>query len=302
MPVSPPRPKMPHLNALRAFEAAARLRSIATAAEELCVTPAAVAQQVKSLEAWAGEKLFKRNPQGVELTPLGASVLGEFQTAFDALGTAVQTLRSQAAPREIRIAALPSIAQLWLSPRLPAIRKAMPQVSISVTAMELRPNLIREPFDLSIFFEEEPDVEANVIVCQDRIFPVCSPTIAAKLSTIINLSSEVFLHDSTWNQDWGIWLSATAEHQNLRKSGPEFSLYSLALEECKNGAGVLIGHEALVSPLVQSGDLVQPFDRAVVLPQHLTIATSKVLKQTSAARSVVDMLVGPQSESLPSSD
>ncbi len=98
MSVSPPRPKMPQLNSLRAFEAAARLNSISSAADELCVTPAAVAQQVKSLEAWAGDKLFKRHAKGVELTPLGARVLTDFSDAFDALALVVQKLRLNANP------------------------------------------------------------------------------------------------------------------------------------------------------------------------------------------------------------
>ena len=120
MTVSPPRPKGPPLNALRAFEAAARRGSFSAAADELCVTPGAVAQQVKSLEAWAGARLFLRHAQGVELTALGLDVLPGFVAAFDRLGEAAQALRSQAAPDTIGIAALPSIAQLWLSPRLPA--------------------------------------------------------------------------------------------------------------------------------------------------------------------------------------
>ena len=246
MPVSPPRPKMPPLNALRAFESAARLSSISAAADELCVTPAAVAQQVKSLEAWTGEKLFKRNAQGVELTPLGAGVLSDFRAAFDSLGAAVQKLRTSAAPFEISIAALPSIAQLWLSPCLPEIRAAMPEVSISVSALEQRPNLVREPFDLAIFYEDQGKSTNAIVAGQDTIFPVCSPTVAARLNTIGDLANEVFLHDSTWKDDWRTWLSHTSPDANLNKSGPEFSLYSLALEECRNGAGILIGHEGEV--------------------------------------------------------
>ena len=119
--VSPPRPKMPGLNSLRAFESAARHESFADAAMELSVTPGAIAQQVKALETWTGKKLFKRHSQGVELTTLGASTLSDFTTAFDALGEAVIKLRANAVPQEIRIAALPSIAQLWLSPKLPEI-------------------------------------------------------------------------------------------------------------------------------------------------------------------------------------
>lgn len=292
MSVSPPRPKMPQLNALRAFEAAARLNSISAAAEELCVTPAAIAQQVKSLEAWTGEKLFKRNARGVELTPLGASVSTDFSTAFDSLGSAVQMLRMNAAPLEVRIAALPSIAQLWVSPRLPEIRSAMPEVSISVSALEQQPNLVREPFDFAIFYEERGSSADAIVVSQDTIFPVCSPSVAERLNTITDLANEVFLHDTTWKDDWTTWLSITSPDQNLNKGGPEFSLYSLALEECKNGAGVLIGHEDLVRPLINEGTLVAPFKSKVPMPRDLTLASIGVLEENSILNEVATMLLG----------
>ncbi|MEP4770555.1 MAG: LysR substrate-binding domain-containing protein [Roseibium sp.] len=290
MPVSPPRPKMPPLNSLRAFEAAARLNGISAAADELCVTPAAVAQQIKSLEIWAGEKLFKRNAQGVELTTLGANILADFNTAFDALAAAVQKLRVSANPHEIRIAAMPSIAQLWVSPRLPAIRNEMPNVSISVTAMEQPPNLLREPFDLAIFYEENTAVSDAIIIGRDTIYPVCSPDIAARLNTIDDLKNETFLHDTAWKNDWETWLSVASPDQNLTKSGPEFSLYSLALEECKNGAGILIGHDALVQPQLNAGTLVAPFKIKVDLPMCLTIRPLGPFESNSSLEVIVSML------------
>lgn len=291
MSVAPPRPKMPPLNALRAFEAAARLNSISAAAAELCVTPAAVAQHVKSLEAWTGEKLFKRNAQGVELTSLGASVLTDFSTAFDTLGAAVQKLRVNAAPLEIRIAALPSVAQLWVSPRLPRIRKLMPNASISVSALEKPPCLIREPFDLAIFYRDQTDGGNTVAVTRDVIFPVCAPALAERLNTVGDLAHETFLHDSTWKEDWKIWLSNAAPNDSLNKSGPEFSLYSLAVEECKNGAGVLMGHEALVRPQLEAGHLVAPFNTEVVLPTNLTLTSINPPETGSALGEIIEMLL-----------
>lgn len=282
---------MPQLNALRAFEAAARLNSISTAAEELCVTPAAVAQQVKSLEAWTGEKLFKRNAQGVDLTPLGSSVLADFSAAFDTLGAAVQKLRMNAAPLEVRIAALPSIAQLWVSPRLPKIRRAMPEVSVSVSALEQRPNLVRDPFDLAIFYEDRVASTDTIVISRDTIFPVCSPAVAARLNMVNDLAGEVFLRDSTWKDDWKTWLSIVSPVQNLNKSGPEFSLYSLALEECKNGAGVMIGHEALVRSQIDAGQLVVPFEDKVALPRDLALSAVKPLEAGSVLSNVATMLM-----------
>ena len=296
MSVAPPRPKGPPLNALRAFEAAARLSSFSQAANELCVTPGAIAQQVKSLEDWAGAPLFDRHAQGVRLTPLGRAVAPGLGDTFDKLAETAHLLRRIAAPYEIRIATLPSIAQLWLSPRLPAIRRASPGLSISVTAMERPPNLMREPFDLAIFFETGPvarqsEATETQILAPDSLFPVCAPEIAARLVTPRNLNRETLLHDVTWRDDWAIWLAAERLSGIAATSGPAYSLYSLALEEAIHGAGVLIGHAPLVAPALASGALVAPFARRVTTPAPLVATFRSPTTEGSPLRDLAIRLI-----------
>jgi DNA-binding transcriptional LysR family regulator len=274
MSVAPPRPKGPPLNALRAVEAAARLSSFSQAADELCVTPGAVAQQVKALEDWAGARLFDRHAQGVRFTPLGRALAPSLDDAFNKLADAAHLLRRIAAPDEIRIATLPSVAQLWLSPRLPAVRRANPGLSISVTAMERPPNLMREQFDLSIFFDtgsigDQSEPAETLTLATDSLFPVCAPEIAARLASPRHLARETLLHDAAWRDDWAIWLAAEQLSGVAATSGPAYSLYSLALEEAIHGAGVLIGHAPLVAPALASGALVAPFVRRVATPAPL---------------------------------
>ncbi|MCT4654986.1 MAG: LysR family transcriptional regulator [Cohaesibacter sp.] len=294
MPVSPPRPKWPPLNALRAFEAAARLQSFSAAADELCVTPGAVAQHIKSLEALIGEKLFNRQAQGVELTALGQQALPAFIQAFDGLGQAVHSLRQNSTRREIRIAALPSLSQLWLSARMPLIRKALPDCTISITALETMPNMRREPFDLSLFFEEEPLSDNVIKLGQDSIFPVCAPQLANKLSHLQDLSDFPCLHDAIWSSDWKIWCESLNERDQLSMpldiQGPTFSLFSLALEEAKNGAGLLMGHKALVQDCLDDGSLVKPFDREIPLPRHLVLALAPNLEDNQDIRKIIQCL------------
>ena len=252
--------KGPHLNALRAFESAARLGSFTAAADELSVTPGAIAQHVKSLEAWAESSLFIRNTRGVTLTPLGEELLPDFTRAFDQLSEAVQALRTKAAPQQVRIATLPAIAQLWLSQRLGKLRQLIPEMSVSVVAAQTMPNLLREPFDIALFFEDGALANDECKIFQDRIFPVCSPDIAARLGTLSALGAETLLHDSTWADDWDLWLATSPGGGEINSSGPVFSLFSVALEEARNGAGVLMAHEALVTLFLKSGELVAPFD------------------------------------------
>jgi LysR family transcriptional regulator, glycine cleavage system transcriptional activator len=146
---------MPPLNALKAFEAAARHESFAKAAVELGVTPAAVSHQIKALEEWLGSALFVRHAQRLQLTVPGKSAMPAFFKAFDALGLAVQELRVAAPRVQVSIAALPSVAQLWLAPKLLALREAFPNIRASIYALEEPPNFRREPFDLALFFLTE---------------------------------------------------------------------------------------------------------------------------------------------------
>jgi len=287
MPVAPPRPKGPPLTALRAFEAAARLGGFAAAATELGVTPGAVAAHIKLLEEDFGSALFERHARGVRLTAVGERVLPSLVAAFDALGLAVQTLRAEAAPKDIHIATLPAVADLWLAPRLSAIRSLLPGVNLSVTALESPPDLKRVPFDLSLFFEA-PD--SGKSIAPDIIFPVCTPGLANRLRHPADLAGVPCLTDSAWASDWAVWLQSALPEKTFTPRGPTFSLYSLAVREALEGAGVLIGHQVLVATQLASGALVAPFHHQVALPRVLTLRALKPARPGTIAARVADLL------------
>lgn len=292
MALSPRRPKGPHLNALRAFEAAARLGSFTAAAEELSVTPGAVTQHIKALEAWAETRLFVRNARGVELTPLAEGLVPGFVKAFDELGMAVHALRSQATPSKIKIAALPAIAQLWLTPRLGKLRDVAPDISVSVIAMEMPPNLAREPFDMTLFFADEARGAGEMEIATDRIYPVCTPTIAARLNTVADLANETLLFDSTWTSDWDLWLDSQPHGDIVPRLGNVHSLYSIAVEEARNGAGVLMAHELLVGACLATGELVRPFSGSVELPRKLIATMTPAFSRSVVFGQIKPVLLG----------
>jgi len=277
---------------MRCFETAARLNGFAAAAEELSVTPGAISQQVKALEDWVGAALFERRSQGVVLTPLGEKVAGDFTHAFDTLGDALHSLRTEAPKQSINIAALPSVAQLWLSPRLPAIRAAFPGHMISVTALENPPNLRRELFDISIFFGKPTGSAAQRSVGEDMIFPVCAPEIATRLTGPPDLLREPLISDATWDDDWENWLKGVGLDQVPLSRGPVFSLYSIAVDETRNGAGVMIGHKHLIGDLLDSGLLVRPFEHQVSTGQHLILETLAPKDKRCVAQDITNMLIG----------
>lgn len=252
MSVAPKRPKGPPLNAMRAFEAAARHVSFVAAADELSVTPGAISQHIKTLEDWAGTALFRRNAQGVELTAAGASLVLRFALAFDALTDATRALRNIGTEVDFHIAALPSVAQLWLPSRLNKIRAQFPQITFSVTAMEVPPNLARDLFDLAIFFDNPKRSPDSRPICGDDIVPVCAPGLQTQT---LDFQTVTLLHDQTWVDDWALWAKETGTPIGDTQRGPKFSLYSLAVEEAKAGAGVLIGHLCLLEAALAKGSL-----------------------------------------------
>lgn len=272
MPVKPPRPRLPPLNALRAFEAAARLESFAKAAEELAVTAGAVTQHIRQLEAALGFRLFRRMPQGVALTDAAREALPKLTRGFDLLGQAVQTLRDAEPHRPLAIAALPCIAQLWLSPRLGRLQQAFPELQISVSAMEEPPDPFRDAYDLSLFYRDIVAEPSALRIGPDAILPVCVPALAERLASPADLARQTLLHDAVWRGDWARWLAAAAPEAKVDPArGPAFSLYSLALDAALSGTGVLMGRMSLVAPYLASGRLVAPFDEAVPTPDRLTL-------------------------------
>ncbi|MEO0370946.1 MAG: LysR family transcriptional regulator [Pseudomonadota bacterium] len=285
MPVSPLRPKGPPLNALRAFEAAARLGGFSKAAEELCVTPGAITQHIKALEDWVGTPLFERRSQGVRLTRAGARLQPEFTAAFDQMGQAIHALKDAGDTHRVHIAALPSVAQLWLSPRMPGLRAANPQVQFSVTALEQPPNLLRDMFDWAVFFDHPTGAAEEITLNHDAITPVCAPDLADRIRTPDDLIHESLLIDDSWAKDWAIWATKAGWDVAQATRQARFSLYALAVEEARNGAGVLMGHQSLIAADLAAGRLVAPFKLAA--PTGLSL----ILKSTAQARAMADSFV-----------
>ena len=261
MRLTPPRPNIAPLNALRAFEAAARHGSFLRAAEELSVTPGAIAQQIKKLEEWAGVRLFERLQHGVELTALGQRLLPQLEQSFQTLGLVSQTLRHGADRPEVRIAALPAIAQLWLSPMLSALRTTIAEVDLAIHALDVPPALGRGEFDLAIYPAAmfANDTAQTIPLAENAMTPVAAPSVADAIDDLEDLTTATLIHDLAWKDDWETWLKTHPVPGLATGRGPTHSLYSIALERCVEGDGVLIGHTALIRRQLQEGTLRRVF-------------------------------------------
>lgn len=280
MSVAPNRPKMPPLNTLRAFEAAARCGGFRAAAEELSVTPAAVSQHIRALEDWAGVPLFVRQSSGVRLSEEGTRVRAAFSHAFDALGLAVAELRQSAPAGPVTIATLPAIAQLWLTPRLSAVRAAVGGRQVSVHALEAAPNMLRDLYDISLFVGPE---DAGIVVAKDVTFPVCAPEVAAMIFSPEHLTNQTLLHDASWANDWSDWAQTCGVILPQGEDGPRHSLYALALAEAKSGAGVAMGHGFLVQDALDDGSLVRALPHEAATGRALILRLGPAFSATDAA-------------------
>ncbi|MBY4891856.1 LysR family transcriptional regulator [Rhodobacteraceae bacterium N5(2021)] len=276
---------MPPLNALRAFEAAARCGGFRAAAQELSVTPAAVSQHIRALEEWAGVPLFVRQSSGVRLSEEGARVQSAFRDAFDALGLAVAELRRSAPAGPVTIATLPAIAQLWLTPRLKAIRTALGARQVSVHALETAPNMLRDLYDISLFLgpAEGGSAKLGVVAAHDVIFPVCAPEIAHQITAPEDLAGQTLLHDASWMRDWRDWATACGVRLPNAEDGPRYSLYSLTLAEARSGAGVAMGHGFLVQDALADGSLVRPLPQDARTGRALILSLGPAFSAADAA-------------------
>ncbi|MCB1407213.1 MAG: LysR family transcriptional regulator [Rhodobacteraceae bacterium] len=237
---------MPPLTALRAFEAAGRLGGFTPAALELGVTPGAVTAHLKTLESTLGVALFERHHRGVSLTEVGARVLPEFTAAFDALGAAVQTLEAEAAPGLVRIATTPDLALLWLSPRLPALRRQGLQV---VPVPVDHPAAARGVADLALFLVEA-DADTEPLIA------VAAPDLAVRLTDAGALIPADCLVLRGAQGDWGRWTRAAGLTGFVPK-GTIFAQAPLAIEETAHGAGVLVIARPLVQAALEAGRVAQ---------------------------------------------
>ena len=158
-------------------------------------------------------------------------------------------------------------------------------MQFSVTALEHPPNLLRDMFDWSVFFDRATGESDEIILEQDLITPVCTPDLAAKITAPGDLSDHILLIDDSWAEDWANW--AAHAGWDMAKAGRQarFSLYALAVEEARNGAGILMGHRCLIQPDLDARRLVAPFGI------DATTGLTLVLKTPAQCRAMADSLV-----------
>ena len=262
--------RLPPLNALRAFEAAARYLSFTKAAEELFVTQAAISHQVKALEAALDLQLFRRLNRRLMLTDAGQLYLPALTEAFDAIDTATARLRADENAGRLVVSVANSLAAKWLLPRLPRFRDRHPEFDVEISALDRLVDFGRDNVDMAIRYGlgRYPGLRVDPLM-KDTNFPVCSPGLLAgpvPLREPGDLRRHSLLHDdvSTFDApDWSKWLAAVGVTGVRADRGQRYSHSSLVIQAAIDGQGVALGRSTLVALDLEAGRLVQPFGPAL---------------------------------------
>lgn len=267
------RRRLPPLNALRAFEAAARHLNFSRAADELSVTPGAVSQQIQNLEDYVGAALFKRTPKGLLLTDAAQTALPALREAFDRLAEAASLLTAAVDGRRLTITAAPSFAAKWLVPRLGAFEQKHPQVDVWLSAGLELVDLTAGEVDLAIRYGggRYPGLEVTRLL-GESVIPVISPALLAEtpLSGPEDLKNHVLLHDGSPDPDdscpdWPMWLAARGLKNIDGMRGPRFNQSSLVIEAAVNGRGVALAKRTIAQADLDAGRLVAPLQIATAV-------------------------------------
>jgi DNA-binding transcriptional LysR family regulator len=255
-----PRP-LPPLNALRAFEAAARHLSFTRAAEELHVTQAAVSHQVKGLEDRLGVALFRRLPRRLILTEAGQALLPDLRDAFQRMAAAVDRVSARGAVGTLTVSSMTTITMTWLVPRLPRFQATHPEIDVRLTTTQRLVDFTREDVDVAVRFGDGnwPGVRSERMFGEE-LTPLCGSALAARVKKPADLLPLALLTSGD-ESEWSLWFAAAGiPDVPPPRGGVSFDSTKIAVQAAIDGLGVALGPPSLFAEDLAAGRLVQPFD------------------------------------------
>ncbi len=263
--------RLPPLNALRCFESAARWHSFSRAADELHVTQSAVSHQIRQLEQWFGTSLFNRLGRQTVPTPKGQELAKALAEAFDIMVAACKRVSQNDAAPALTIASLPSIATIWLIPRLARFFSEHPEVSVKVVYAFAGQPLNFDDYDIAILWgvDEWNDCVKTPLLDGSTI-AVCNPQFLDREGAIAEpqaLTGKTLLHD-TDRQGWQNWMRAAGLKHAEPAPGPTFEDFNLLRAAALAGQGVALCPKSLVRDDLASGRLIQLFNDIEIKRDH----------------------------------
>lgn len=281
--------RLPPLNALHAFEVAARHLSFTRAAAELNVTQGAVSHRIRALEERLGRPLFRRDGRAIALTEAGEDYLPYVRRAFDQLIDGTDRVFSSGGPDVLTVTLLPSFAMQWLIPRLRGFHDSHDDIEVHLITTERVVELSREDVDLGIRIAADNEfqgLQADRLFAYDLV-PVCSPRLLegrAPLKKPADLAGHTLIHAEPEAEDWPQWLAAAGADGVDGDDGQYFDNASLAIAAAYSGLGVAVMPHAFVQDDIDDGFLVTPFS----FTYQLEDAFFLVCPEASAERPKID--------------
>jgi len=293
--------RLPPLNALRAFESAARSESFTRAAEELCVTQAAVSQQVKALEATLGIKLFNRERQRLVITSAGREYLAVIRDALDRIAVGTERIVQRQSSGKLTVSTSPDFAAKWLVYRLSRFAEAYPGIELRVFATMQHVDFVREEIDLAVRHGDGTWVGLDAArLCSERLFPVCSPKLVSGRNRLVKPSDIIrfpilHLEDS---KEWSRWFDAAGVTDADVSHGPVFNRASMLIDAAVDGQGVALARTTLAAWDLINGRLVRPFAVSVRVSNAYWIVCPKATTTLPKIVTVRDWLLAEAADDL----
>jgi LysR family glycine cleavage system transcriptional activator len=261
-----PRARLPPLNAIKAFEAAARLGSFTRAAEELGVTHGAVSRQIHLLEEWLGISLFLRTSRNAVPTRAGTDLLAEAGPALDRLASASLRVRSGEALGVLHISALPTFAMRWLIPRLPEFQREYPALETRIVTASTPAEQFGMDVDVVVSGPARQPGWIGSRFLGEAYLPLLSPGLMKQrsLCSPADLAQHTLLHAATRRQMWLRWLTAAGVPDLKPARDQVFEHFYFAIQAAIEGLGVTMGPLALVSDELREGRLVAPIKEPAI--------------------------------------
>jgi LysR family glycine cleavage system transcriptional activator len=272
------RPRLPPLNALKAFEAAARHESFTRAAEELCVTQGAVSHQVKALEAELALKLFNRERQRLVITEAGRDYLTVIRDALDRIAAGTERLVQRQSTGVLTVSTSPDFAAKWLVYRLGHFAEAHSDIDLRVSATLHHVDFAREEVDLAVRHGDGnwPGLDP-VRLCAEQLFAVCSPKLLSgrrRLDKLVDILKFPLIHLDS-RADWANWLQGVGIDGADVTHGPVLNRASMVIDAAINGQGVALARTTLAAWDLINGRLVRPFPESLRLSKTYWIVCPK---------------------------
>jgi len=270
--------QLPPLNALRAFEAAARSESFTRAAKELCVTQGAVSHQVKALEATLGIKLFNRERQRLVITDAGREYLNVVRDALDRIAAGTERLVQRQNAGVLTVSTSPDFAAKWMVYRLGRFAEAHPGIDLRVSATMHHVDFAREDVDVAVRHGDGNWSGLDAVrLCSEQLFPVCSPKFMSGRNRIRkppDLLKLPLLHLDDWKA-WSKWFDAAGIVGAEMTRGTALNRASMLIDAAVDGQGVALARTALAAWDLINGRLARPFDLALRLSNTYWIVCPK---------------------------